>query len=169
MRVCHTIVAFNAVAADFTHRVGAYLDQGFFADDMADSTIQIILGRQRELKRFFSFNPVVRIMFSSCPRSHIVFQAYAADRSGPPRPAEAAGGGAHELNGSHSNGQSIADEDAKVTANPVAVDFLRRRQGAPAGFRHKEASQRLQQRDAAMGIVPDGLPLPTSVRPTLAH
>ena len=133
MRICHTIVGYNAVAANFTHRVGAYLEQGFFPEDLADTVIHAVLDRQRELERFFAFNPVIQIACSSCPRSHIVFQAYEADRSAPPRPAQVAGGGDQALSGSHSNGQSIADEATEAAvANPLAVDGLRKRQGVPA-------------------------------------
>jgi len=132
MRICHTVVAFNVVVADFSQRVAAYLDQGFFAQDLADSAIHIVHGRQRELKRFFAFNPVVRLILSPFPRSGVVFQAYEADGA-VPRAAVVAGNN-HARNGGHPNGQASTSEEPAVvqTANPAAVNFLHERRAMAA-------------------------------------
>ena len=81
MRLCHTLVAFNIVASHFTHRVHAYLDQGFFVDDMANAANQVVLGRQQELGQSFAYNPIVAglMRFSPIPRSGPAYLAFNID------------------------------------------------------------------------------------------
>ena len=141
MRICHTLVAFNVVASQFTHRVHAYLEQGFVAEDMADAAHHIMLGRQRELRQHFAYSPLVAVLLQAIPRTGPVFFAYESD-SVPPTPAAPSAADEddrfRQSNGSSNpNGHSVAATGGDAgqpavaeTANPVAIDFLRERRMA---------------------------------------
>ena len=85
-RTCHTLIGFSIVATEFQHRVHAYQDQGFFAEDMVAQADYVMLGRLQELAQYFDQSPILaNIAPYIAPlqknlRGHPVFYAFDADK-----------------------------------------------------------------------------------------
>ena len=77
-RACHTLLGFNIVAGEFRRAVRAYLDEGFFTEELVAAADFVMQGRQQELAQYFLGSPILMSLFQS--EGHPIFNVYELDQ-----------------------------------------------------------------------------------------
>jgi len=85
-KAAHTLLAFNAAAAEFGHRIHIYQDQGFFDESLVLAVQYAMESRQQEITQYIAMDYTTVILGlcsnNACDHDHPIVGTFMADKKG---------------------------------------------------------------------------------------